>query len=111
LGSLLKEYAISGAWFDFIRSIYWLLVGYASAFLGIPLLRYFWVQWKNSKITSRNQQRQARQKWLEQPDSNLQEKVDYARQFAAETVITKKDITYSTEDSLDSGVNRLEAGE
>lgn len=97
LGSFLQEYAISGAWFDFIRSIYWLLIGYAIAFLGIPLLRYFWVQWKNSKITSRNQQRQARQEWLEQPDANLQEKIDYARQFAGETVITEADITYSTE--------------
>jgi hypothetical protein len=115
LGSFLQEYAISGAWFDFIRSIYWLLIGYAGAFLGIPLLRYFWVQWKNRKVAAGNQQRQARTKWLEQPDSNLQEKIGYACQFAAETVISDRDITYSTEHSLESGVNKsdvnkLEAG-
>ena len=110
LGSLLKEYAITGGLIDFIRSIYLLLLGYAIAFLGTPLVRYFWIQWKNQKIASRNQQRQLRKQWLEKTDANFQEKLNYARQFATETVIAEQDIIYSTEHSLESGTNKLEGG-
>lgn len=108
LGSLLREYEITGGLVDFIRSIYFLLLGYAITFLGTPLVRYFWIKWKNKKIASRNQQRQVRKQWLEKTDANFQEKLNYARQFAAETVIAEQDIIYSTEHSLESETNRLE---
>jgi len=45
-----------------VQGIYWLLLGYGTAFLGV---RYFWIQWRNSKISDRNQQRQARARQLE----------------------------------------------
>ncbi len=33
----------------FVQSIYWLLLGYGTAFLSIPFIRYFWIQWRNKK--------------------------------------------------------------
>lgn len=84
----------------FVQGIYWLLVGYGTAFLGVPLLRYFWIQWRNSKIDERNQQRQGRVRQLAGADAALQQKIAYAEQFAAETVIGKEDLAYTTETDL-----------
>ncbi len=110
LGSLLKEPEIVsqlGGLVAFVNSIYWVLLGYASAFLGIPFIRYFWVQWRNSNIESRNVQKQARAEVLDSADNILCQKIDYARQFAAQTVITDADITYSTEkDLLEQDIER-----
>ncbi|MEA5510016.1 hypothetical protein VB715_09590 [Crocosphaera sp. UHCC 0190] len=103
LGSFLKTpdlVAQFGGFILFINSIYWLLLGYAIAFLGVPLIRYFWVQQKNSKIEERNSQRQARNKILEEKDKNLKQKLAYARQFATQKLITKSDITYTTEKDI-----------
>ncbi len=53
LGSFLKDPSLVeqfGGFIAFINSIYWLLLGYGMAFLGVPLIRYFVVQWKNSNI-------------------------------------------------------------
>ncbi|MGK7877911.1 MAG: hypothetical protein AB4426_32775 [Xenococcaceae cyanobacterium] len=102
LGSLLQGdiAAQLGGWVAFVNSIYWLLLGYGTAFLGIPLIRYFWIQGRNGKIEARNQKRQERAVVLNQADDALSRKIDYARQFAAEKVIGDEDITYSTETDL-----------
>lgn len=84
----------------FAQSIYWLLLSYGIAFLGVPLVRYFWVQWRNSKIAVRNEQRQERARQLMQADTVLQQKIAYARQFAAETVIGERNLAYTTETDL-----------
>ncbi|MEA5533115.1 hypothetical protein [Crocosphaera sp. XPORK-15E] len=100
LGSFLKSpelVAQFGGFIAFINSIYWVLLGYAIAFLGVPLIRYFWVQGKNSKIEDRNKQRQERNKLLEEKDKTLKQKLAYARQFATQKLITESDITYTTE--------------
>lgn len=89
-----------GSFITFVHSIYWILLGYAYAFLSIPLIRYFVNKWRNQRIESRNQTRQERADFLNQLHPDLQEKIQYARQFAAEKVITDKDITYSTEQEL-----------
>jgi hypothetical protein len=102
LGSLLQGGVASqlGGLVALVASIYWILLGYAIGFLGIPLLRYFWIQWSNGKISSRNQARQERVEQLNQSDRALRQKIDYARQFAAQKVITDADITYSTQTDL-----------
>lgn len=103
LGALLRDGAIVaelGGLVAFVNSIYWLLLAYGTAFLTIPLIRYFWIQWRNRAIDSRNQQRQERVTILTQLPSPLQQKLDYARQFAAETVIGKDDLAYTTETDL-----------
>jgi hypothetical protein len=86
LGSLLSDGAIAaqlGGLVAFVNSIYWLLLGYGTAFLTIPLIRYFWIQWRNRAIDDRNQQRQERAMGVESSSPQLQQKLDYARQFAA----------------------------
>jgi hypothetical protein len=84
----------------FVQAIYWLLLGYGTAFLVIPLIRYFWIQWRNQKIAARNEERQERAVRLNQLDEPLQQKIDYAHKFAAETFIGTDDLAYTTERDL-----------
>jgi hypothetical protein len=100
LGAFFKEYTFSGDFIVFIQGIYTVLLSYAIAFLSLPLLRYFWVQWRNGLIETRNQSRQLRSEKLTLPDVDIQEKLNYARQFATRKVISDQDITYSTEKDI-----------
>ncbi|MBE9166494.1 hypothetical protein IQ238_02720 [Pleurocapsales cyanobacterium LEGE 06147] len=100
LGSLLRDGTVAaqlGGLVAFVASIYWVLVGYAIAFLAIPLIRYFWIQGRNRKIEARNQQREQRAIALNRADASLRQKIDFARQFATQKIIGKEDITYTTE--------------
>ena len=112
LGSLLQQGDVAaqlGGFVAFVDSIYWLLLGYGTAFLGIPLIRYFWIKGKNGKIEASNQQRQEHAVALNQADDHLRQKIAYARQFAAQKVIGDEDITYSTEtDLLDQNLQRAD---
>ncbi len=103
LGSLLADGSIAqelGGFVEFVAGIYWLLLGYGTGFLGIPLARYFWVQGRNRKVDVRNQQRQERAVALNQATDAIQQKLDFARQFAAETVVSEADLAYTTEQDL-----------
>ena len=102
LGSLLADGVAAevGGLITFAQGIYWLLLGYGTAFLSVPLVRYFWIQWRNSKTRDRNQQRQARARQLTSGDAALEQKIAYARSFAAETVISQEDLAYTTETDL-----------
>jgi hypothetical protein len=102
LGSLLKGgiAAQLGGWVAFVQSIYWILLVYGIGFLTIPLIRYFWIQWKNSKIEARNQKRQEEAIALSQADASLQKKIAYAQQFAAQNVIKEEDLVYTSESDL-----------
>ncbi|XTZ10262.1 MAG: hypothetical protein ACQZ3N_09345, partial [cyanobacterium endosymbiont of Rhopalodia yunnanensis] len=85
---------------SFSNSIYWILLVYAIAFLGIPLIRYFWVRWRNDRIEYRNIIRKKRSEHLLQPSEILQHKIKYACEFAAEKLITEADISYTTEKDI-----------
>ncbi|MBD2441526.1 hypothetical protein [Nostoc sp. FACHB-110] len=103
LGRLLRDGVVAaklGGLVAFTQGIYWLLLAYGIGFLGVPLVRYFWIQWRNKKIAGRNRDRLFRARLLTDPDENLQQKIDFAHQFAAETVIENKDLVYSTETDL-----------
>jgi hypothetical protein len=100
LGNLLSNSAIASGFIGFVSAIYPMLLIYGVGFLAIPLIRYFWVQWKNSRIEARNQERQQRAMLLNQPDANLLQKLAYAREFAAENVLTGEDLAYTTETEL-----------
>jgi hypothetical protein len=103
LGSLLRDGAIAaqlGGLVAFVQGIYGLLLVYGTGFLGIPLLRYFWIKWDNGKIAARNRDRLSRARLLTSPDGALQQKIDYASQFSAEKVIGNEDLVYSTETDL-----------
>jgi hypothetical protein len=85
----------------FVQGIYWLLLAYGIGFLGIPLVRYFWIQWRNRQIIARNGDRLERARLLvSEKDASLQNKIDYAHQFAAEKVIGHEDLAYTTETDL-----------
>jgi hypothetical protein len=111
LGKLLAGGAAQiGGLVAFVQSIYWLLLGYGAAFLLIPLGRYFWIQWRNRKLVSRNQSRQDRAAALNQAGAAIQKKLAYAQQFAAETVISEGDLVYSTDrDLVEQEVERSQA--
>jgi hypothetical protein len=115
LGSLLRDGTVAqelGGLVGFVQSIYWLLIAYGTGFLAIPSLRYFWLKWRNDKIASRNRSRISRAKVLASADPDLQEKIAFANQFAAEKVIGSNDLAYSTEnDLLEQEVKKLEEGE
>lgn len=106
LSSLAKGITVTEAGLvGFVVSIQWLLSGYGTAFLGIPLIRYFWLQIKNSSIEKRNQLRQKKSLKLQEITPQLQEKMNYARQFAQQQIISQDRITYSTEtDLLDQNI-------
>ncbi|WP_346290512.1 hypothetical protein [Sphaerothrix gracilis] len=103
LGNLLQDQALVaelGGLVAFVDAIYWLLVAYGTAFLSIPLVRYFWVQWRNGKIESRNESRQQRAIAFNRAGSEVQQKLSYAEQFASRTVVNKDDLAYTTEQDL-----------
>ncbi len=103
LGSFLKDPAIVaqfGGFIAFINSIYWLLLGYAVAFLGVPAIRYFVVQARNSKIEERNSKRQERTKLLQDKNETIQHKLEYASQFANQAILQQSDIAYTTEKDI-----------
>jgi hypothetical protein len=110
LGSLLKAPEVAqqmGGFIGFVGSIYGLLLTYAVGYLVVPLVRYFWLQRRNSKLEQRNEQRQKRANILRN-NPELQKKINYAQQFADQKVITGDNIVYSTEkDLLDQAEDML----
>ncbi|MEG4273463.1 MULTISPECIES: hypothetical protein [unclassified Microcoleus] len=100
LGNLLTNNLIAGGFIGFVSAVYPAILIYGVGFLAIPLIRYFWIQWKNSRIESRNQERQQRAMLLNEPDANLLKKLAYAREFAAENLLTGEDLAYTTETEL-----------
>ncbi len=109
LGSLLKGgiAAQLGGLVAFVQSSYWLLLGYGIGFLAIPLIRYFWIQWKNRQVEAHNQKRQEQAIALNQADAALQKKLAYAQQFAAQNVINQEDLVYTSEtDFIDQEIER-----
>jgi flagellar basal body-associated protein FliL len=100
LGGLLRQYGAGIAIASLIQPVYGVLLIYAIAFLAIPLGRYFWLQWRNQGIDSRNQKRQAKAEWLTLPNPKFRQKLQFAEDFAAEKVITAADIAYRTDEDL-----------
>ncbi len=103
LGSLLSggtAAAKIGVMIGFVQGIYWLLLAYSIGFLGIPLVRCFWIQWRNAKLAGRNRERLERARFLANADDFLQQKIAFASQFATEKVIGKEDLIYSSDTDL-----------
>lgn len=103
LGNLLASGELAaqiGGLVAFVQSIYWIILGYAIAFLTVPLVRYFWIQGRNRKLDTRNQKRAERAKQLAQADRSLLEKLRYARGFAARSILSETDLAYTSERDL-----------
>lgn len=112
LGSLLKDGALVaqlGGLVAIVAAMYPILLGYACAFLGVPLVRYFWLQLQNEKILLRNHRRQQQAQQLTAAQPQLTPKLQFAQTFAQQKIITDADITYSTEeDLLDQNLKRAD---
>jgi hypothetical protein len=100
LGQLLASAVGAGGFVAWVASLYGLLLAYGIGFLAIPLGRYGWIQWRNDKIAVRNRQRQRQAERLNDLLPQLRNKLSFAQQFAAETIITKADLIYTTEEDL-----------
>jgi hypothetical protein len=103
LGSMLQDQALVaqlGGVVALANSLYWLLVGYGTAFLAVPLVRYFWVQQQNSRIEARNAEREQRSEALKQLTDDQREKLAFAQTLATQTVLGTNDLAYTTETDL-----------
>lgn len=101
LGSLLTPEIAQemGSFILFVDFLYPLLLTYAVSYLSIPLIRYFWLQNRNNKVNERNYQREKRANLL-QSSKELEFKINYAQQFANQTIISQENLAYSTEKDL-----------
>ncbi|WP_017295767.1 hypothetical protein [Geminocystis herdmanii] len=101
LGSLLTSDIAEeiGGFILFIEFLYPLLLTYAVSYLGIPLIRYFWLQNRNNKVKERNYYREEKANLLES-SKELELKINYAQNFANQTIISQDNLAYSTEKDL-----------
>lgn len=103
LGSFLQDPSVAiqlGGVVALANSLYAVLLGYGIAFLVIPLIRYFWLQWRNQKISDRNQARESRVNVLQQVSETLRQKLLFAQKFAQQKIISDRDLAYTTETDL-----------
>lgn len=84
----------------FVNSIFWFLVAYGVGYLLVPIVRYIWIKMRNQKIESHNEMRQERAIALQDADPVVLKSIDYARQFAAETIVNAENLAYTTEKDL-----------
>jgi hypothetical protein len=85
-----------------------ILTLYGVGLVVIPACRYFWVKYQASQVRARNDLRSREVKILRQGEF-IQEKLDYAKQFAKQYKISDRDIIYTTaEDILPQEFKRLE---
>lgn len=104
LGSMLQDnsslVADLGGVVALVNSLYWLLLGYGTGFLGLPLVRYFWVQQQNSRIAARNAEREQRAEVLNQLTDDQREKLAFAQTLTLKTVVGTDNLAYTTESDL-----------
>lgn len=85
---------------SFVAQIYPLLLLYGLGFLVIPLIRWQVIKRRDRAVEQRNQQRQALAQQLQSPSPALQNKLNYAEQFALQKQLKSEDATYTTEQDL-----------
>ncbi len=94
----------------FAQSILGVLMIYGVAFLTIPLIRYYWVQWQNSKVERRNAERAERASTLNRLGTAFTQKLAFAQQFASQKVLKENEAVYTTEtDLFEQESDQLEA--
>ncbi|TVQ21430.1 MAG: hypothetical protein EA367_05955 [Leptolyngbya sp. DLM2.Bin15] len=103
LAALLQDQALVaelGGLVVLVNGLFPFLFAYGTAFLSIPLIRYLWLKGRNSKVEARNERRQQQAIALNQGGDELQQKMDYARQFAAQSIVSRDNLAYTTEQDL-----------
>jgi hypothetical protein len=108
VGIAILALMLQGISSSFIGGVMTLIALYGVGLVVIPACRYFWVKSQDRKVRNRNQFRHQQVKLLQQNEA-IQEKLDYAKQFAKQHLITDRDIIYTTEeDALSQELKRLE---
>jgi hypothetical protein len=100
LAALLQDQALVaelGGLVAFVNVLFPFLFAYGTAFLGVPLIRYFWLKGRNRKVEQRNEMRQEQAVALNQRTPQLQSKLAYAQQFANQTIVNRDNLAYTTE--------------
>lgn len=101
LNSMLQNGAIAlGGFVGFVGSILWILLAYGVGFLAIPLGRYLWIQRQNKQIQERNDQRLQAAIVVQSPSASLQQKLEAARAYRNEVVLSQEKLIYTTEIDL-----------
>ncbi|MCU0547990.1 MAG: hypothetical protein MUC48_01460 [Leptolyngbya sp. Prado105] len=77
-----------------------LSLGYSTAFLTIPAIRYFWIKGRNQKILDRNRDRESRANFLSRAGEAIQQKHAYDRGIAARHLIQDSDVINSSDRDL-----------
>jgi hypothetical protein len=109
IGIAILAMMLSGSGGSLVATILTILAVYGIGLVTIPLCRYLWVKYQDQQVRKRNLSRQQQVRLLQQSDS-VQEKLDYAKQFAKQNKITDRDIIYTTEeDALEQDFKRLES--
>ncbi|DBA95928.1 TPA: hypothetical protein ACH3X1_001454 [Trebouxia sp. C0004] len=104
LGGLLADpqtrYSLAQSSLSFVLSSFPALQVYAAAFFAIPLIRWIINQGRNRNIQQRNEARKDIATVLQRPDGKLRAKLQSAAKQAQRTVISDKDIVYSSNKDL-----------
>ncbi len=109
VGIAILAMMLSGSGGSLVAGMLTILAVYGIGLVTIPACRYFWVKYQNGQVQNRNFYRQQQVRLLQQSDL-IQEKLDYAKQFAKQHRITDRDIIYTTEeDALEQDFKRLES--
>jgi hypothetical protein len=99
---------LSGISSSLITGTLVILALYGAGLVVIPACRYLYVKDRDRQVRKRNQLRRQQVNLLQQGEV-VQEKLDYAQQFAKQHRITDRDIIYTTEeDALSQEFKRLE---
>jgi hypothetical protein len=107
IGALLKGAAAFG-FLALVGGVYGLLATYAIGFVTIPVVRFLWLKWINSRIDNRNEKRRQRLTWLHSADA--ERKLGFAQQFQVQRTLSEADMVYNTEeDLLDQEIRSFQA--
>jgi hypothetical protein len=77
-----------------------ILMIYGTLFLAVPGIRWFALQRRNQQVEIRNAQRQNWLERLKNPTDRLLEKLNFARGFAKQEVVSTANVIYSTNQDL-----------
>lgn len=102
LQSMLADALVVGGLVGFVQSILGLLFVYGIGFLAVPLIRYYWMLWRNGKIEQRNEARQHYAARLNRLSGSepFEQKLAFAQQFAQQKILSANQSVYSTESGL-----------
>ncbi|UFP95300.1 hypothetical protein [Gloeobacter morelensis] len=84
---------------SFFAALAPVLVVYGTLFLLVPAVRAAVIAWLNRGVESRNRSRSGFARHLREANAELRRKLAFAQSFAAQKVLGKEDIIYTTEQS------------